>query len=283
MASFEITSHLSPATSYPEETHPTIQVCVPCAGAQYTAARQSEVGTTAVQQLGERDVLVVPVDQPHAIVWKRPAGVVSFQLAPAFVAHAVGVARLDLPDAFTTRDPFIRASAEQLRAEREPSPAFAEAIATIVAYRISLASTTGTPLRSPRDAPPLAPRQRVAIESYIDAHLDRPIALAELASLVGLSQWHFMRRFKASHGVAPHGFITRKRVERARRLLATSPLPITRVALAVGMSHSHFSRTFLHEVGVAPREFREAERGRTGPQVLHSDRTPRQAALRGRG
>jgi len=74
---------------------------------------------------------------------------------------------------------------------------------------------------------------------------------------MGLSMWHFLRRFSASHGLSPHAFITQRRLARAKELLAKTNLSIVEIALAVGMSHSHFSRTFLAQFGMAPREFRQ--------------------------
>src|SRR5262245_47697401 len=85
---FELYCHDSPPTIYPEEAHSTVQSCVPLEGASYTARRQSETGTTLVQRLGVRDILVVPAGQCHAIDWRRPAGVVSIQASEAFIEKA---------------------------------------------------------------------------------------------------------------------------------------------------------------------------------------------------
>jgi AraC family transcriptional regulator len=40
--------------------------------------------------------------------------------------------------------------------------------------------------------------------AYIHAYLDQDLSLAELASLVQLSPYHFARLFKQSTGLAPH-------------------------------------------------------------------------------
>jgi AraC family transcriptional regulator len=261
---FEVYCHHSGPTLHTEEMRGTLQICVPLEGARYSVVRHSETGRAITQHLGARDILVIPTGQPHAIDWRRPADIVSLQLTESFVAHALGVPRLPVRDTFTVRDPFISAAARQLRmalaADRHMSPAFAAAIATAITFRVASAAPSGPQVRSPESAPALRMHQLALVEQYVDEHLGEPVTLAALANLLGLSQWHFMRCFKSSHGLSAHEFVTQRRLARAQALLMRSELSITDVALEVGMSHSHFSRTFLRRCGVSPREYR---RGRS--------------------
>jgi AraC family transcriptional regulator len=243
-----------------------LQVCVPLEGALYRVVRSSETGRRLVQDLGSRDVLVVPAGQPHAVLWRRSADVVSLQLCRPFITQALGVEGLSLRDTFTVRDAFISAAALQLRAalraDGRVSPAFAEAMATAIAYRVAVAgSTSGGDIRTTDRAAALSTPQLARVVEFIDEHLDEPITLARLADLLGMSTWHFMRRFKASQGVSPYAFITERRLDRAQALLATSRLSISAIALEVGLSHSHFSRTFLAGVRLSPREYRRLRGG----------------------
>jgi AraC family transcriptional regulator len=52
------------------------------------------------------------------------------------------------------------------------------------------------------------------VEEYIHAHLDQNIALADLANVAKLSEFHFARLFKQTTGLPPHQFVT-QRVEPA--------------------------------------------------------------------
>jgi AraC family transcriptional regulator len=260
---FQLICHHSPPTVYAEEAHDTVQVCVPLEQARYSVICQSETGRAVVHDLGARDVLAIPAGQPHAVTWKRPADIVTLHLSEAFLAHALDVPRVTLRDAFTVRDPFISAAAVQvraaLRADGGVSPAFGEAIATAIAYRISVQGVEGR-IRAAEHVHALSTGQLARVERYIDQHLDQPIRLRDLAGLLGVSVWHFIRRFNASRGVTPHDFITERRLARARALLATSHLSVAAIALDVGMTHSHLSRTFLRRVGVSPREYRRQRR-----------------------
>jgi hypothetical protein len=57
---FEIVAHESEPAQYPEESHPTIQVCVPMFGARYWVTREAETGAALEQDFGARDILLVP-------------------------------------------------------------------------------------------------------------------------------------------------------------------------------------------------------------------------------
>ncbi len=55
---------------------------------------------------------------------------------------------------------------------------------------------------------------------FIASHHDEPISLAEMASAVSLSRFHFGRLFSLVHGQTPHAFLLNKRTAVARRHLA---------------------------------------------------------------
>ena len=94
---------------------------------------------------------------------------------------------------------------------------------------------------------------------YIEHHLDGPLTLSELAAFAGLSVFHFLRCFKQCAGMPPHAYVRRRRIERAKQLLARGEATIAEVAFRCGFSdQSSFARTFHRVAGVTPREFRRA-------------------------
>lgn len=95
----------------------------------------------------------------------------------------------------------------------------------------------------------------------MEENLDKSLALLEVAHAVGLSATHFARRFKRSTGSAPHQYLMRCRVERARRLLAETDNAIAQVALACGFAHQeHLTRVFRRLSGETPARFRRSAR-----------------------
>ena len=105
---------------------------------------------------------------------------------------------------------------------------------------------------------PLAARLEAA-RRLIDAHLDDPLTLDDLAREARLSKFHFLRVFKAAYHDTPLGYLRRRRLERARTLLTRTELPVTAVCLHVGFeSLGSFSSRFRREIGLSPSAYRRA-------------------------
>jgi AraC family transcriptional regulator len=97
------------------------------------------------------------------------------------------------------------------------------------------------------------------VADYVDAHLDREIAVVELAQLVGLSEAHFARAFKQSAGQSPHRFLTERRLERSKRQLADTTDSIAQIALDCGFAdQAHFARSFAQHYGSSPSALRKS-------------------------
>lgn len=108
----------------------------------------------------------------------------------------------------------------------------------------------------------LAPSLRRQMVDYIEAHLDQPITLGELALRCNLSEYHFARMFRASFGLPPHQYLLARRLHRACQLLRLGVMPLGEIALSCGFaSASHFSNRFRQAVGATPGEYRTAIRG----------------------
>jgi AraC-like DNA-binding protein len=94
---------------------------------------------------------------------------------------------------------------------------------------------------------------------FIQAHIDQPILLEQVAGAVALSPFHFHREFKRATGMTPHQYIVQVRMERAKALLSDSDLPLAEVAARVGFAdQSHFSSTFRRTTAMTPRSYRNA-------------------------
>lgn len=92
---------------------------------------------------------------------------------------------------------------------------------------------------------------------YINDNLSRKVTLAELAGVAHVSTYHFARSFKTKTGLSPHQYVIRRRVERAKTLLADSDLTIAEVAEAVGFANqSHLAFHVRRQLGVSPKTLR---------------------------
>lgn len=78
--------------------------------------------------------------------------------------------------------------------------------------------------------------RRVLIASdHIQSNYDRPLALHEIAAAAHLSTFHLVRLFQRVHGIAPHAYLTRKRLQVALRLLAGTRLGLDEIATRAGL------------------------------------------------
>jgi AraC-like DNA-binding protein len=93
---------------------------------------------------------------------------------------------------------------------------------------------------------------------YVRANLDKPLGVAELAEISGLSRAHFSRMFAASEGLPPAEFVLAERMRRAARLLAgPAGQPVKEIAGLCGFEDpNYFAKVFRRFSGTSPTEFR---------------------------
>ncbi len=94
---------------------------------------------------------------------------------------------------------------------------------------------------------------------YMASRLAENVSLSEVAGIAELSLAHFSFAFKTSVGIAPHTWLRRQRVDRAKALLLDPSLTLSAIALSVGFSaQSAFGAAFKQETGWTPAAWRRA-------------------------
>ena len=103
---------------------------------------------------------------------------------------------------------------------------------------------------------------------FLDEHYDKPLTLADLAYLTGMSTSTFQREFKRRTGESPRNWIIRRRMGAARELLRAGNTSVAAVAANVGYRNtSHFITTYRRAYGHTPlTEYRHF--GPTGSRSL---------------
>jgi AraC-like DNA-binding protein/catechol 2,3-dioxygenase-like lactoylglutathione lyase family enzyme len=103
---------------------------------------------------------------------------------------------------------------------------------------------------------------------HADRHYTEPLDLDALASIAGLSKFHFQRVFKETYGTSPAAHLSRRRIERAQDLLRATNLTVTEVCLAVGFqSLGSFSSRFRDIVGETPSAFQARFAAADAPHI----------------
>jgi len=106
---------------------------------------------------------------------------------------------------------------------------------------------------------PLSParRRRVEwIERWIEANLDEPIDLAELAKAAGIGARALAKTTHAARGVTPMDLVLSRRLEKARHLLSRDDADtVARAASDAGFTHlGRFAAAYLDAYGELPSE-----------------------------
>ncbi|MDE6920834.1 MAG: AraC family transcriptional regulator, partial [Lachnospiraceae bacterium] len=96
------------------------------------------------------------------------------------------------------------------------------------------------------------------ITTYISEHFAEKLTIEQLASLAGLSSYHFIRTFKKQTGFTPHEYILNTRMNTARYLLKNTALPVKDICFSTGFScESIFCTAFKRIEGMTPAQYRE--------------------------
>jgi AraC-like DNA-binding protein len=96
---------------------------------------------------------------------------------------------------------------------------------------------------------------------YIAASYNQRLFLEDAAQEAGLSPYYFNRMFTSFFGETPHEFMTRLRIDEAKRLLVVDNLSITGTCLEVGYeSLGTFSSRFRSLTTLSPGDFRREAR-----------------------
>jgi AraC family transcriptional regulator len=146
----------------------------------------------------------------------------------------------------------------ELQAETFGGSMLAETAATALCARLigSYRHNGGQAVNAPRW--PQGDRGRLKrVIDYIEASLDQTISNSDLAALAGMSEFHFIRMFQKTTGQSPYKYLSARRLQRARVLIATGQAPVDQIATACGFtSVAGFNRAFRRATGHTPRTFR---------------------------
>ncbi len=97
----------------------------------------------------------------------------------------------------------------------------------------------------------------VAAVELMQANIDEPLPLPELAAAIQVSVRQLERIFQRYHRIGPAQYYLNVRLQRARELLTISALPIMQITVACGFqSSSHFCKAYRTLFGMAPSEVR---------------------------
>jgi AraC-like DNA-binding protein len=95
---------------------------------------------------------------------------------------------------------------------------------------------------------------------FVEKNLSEPLSLSLVARHAGLSDSHFCRTFRKETGLTLTDYVTRRRIQWAKRELLKSEARISEIAFLIGyQSLSQFNRSFVKLTGRSPSQYRMEE------------------------
>jgi AraC family transcriptional regulator len=231
-----------------------------------TSMRRQIDGAWIREELRPGDVSLLTRAAESHWVWPADIDVVHVYLTPDELTatcrqmYEREVAEVELLDEVRADDPLIYRTAMLLASEAERGGTGSSLLVESLSCQLAVYILRGHArilFREPADTAGLTFVQERAVRDYIREHLRENISLNDLAAAVGLSRFHFARRFKQSTGQTPHAFVMAQRLARSRTLLRRTGIPLPDVAAQCGFSdQSHMNRVFAKHLGITPGQYR---------------------------
>jgi len=252
----------SGAVSYCHAEH---LIAVPLEGSVVAEPQSLTAGRGAVRRaVGHTSI--VPMGEPYLTHFDEEVEYLTVYLDPKLLARAASdtpeADRVRLVHACDASDPLIRQLALALMAEAESGGeadrSYVDSLTTaLVAHLIKRYTRAGG--RSHVASGGLPGNRLLRAVEFVNENLERNLTLPEIAASAGLSPFHFARAFKQTTGFTPHQYLIRRRVERAKMLLARRELPLAEVGYRAGFrNQSHFTMLFRRLTSMTPGDYRRA-------------------------
>ena len=216
-------------------------------------------------------VWITPPNQLVAVTCLGPMRVAMLALEREFCERelsSAGVEPREVVDRVAAYDERLRAIGNvfgaAIRVCWPPEPEYVARVARELAVHVS--TRYGRLAKHPR-AGGLSPERLARVTKLVEGCLSKPFHVDELAAEAHMSPFHFARMFKRSTGYSPHLYLTLKRMDRAKEMLAGTPIALAELAQQLGYStQAHFTGVFRSYTGTTPRAYRARFRKKTSAQ-----------------
>jgi AraC-like DNA-binding protein len=152
---------------------------------------------------------------------------------------------------------FVRVVLPPAEASKVLKGFYTDALHTVLLTQLAALRENDDPAQSCGVRP--LPKWRLRrVYEFVESNLESRISLQMLASAAGVSRMYFAAQFRAATGMRPHSYLTRRRIDHAKKLLAESNETIVDIAFGVGFqTQSHFTTVFKRIEGITPHRWRE--------------------------
>jgi AraC family transcriptional regulator len=219
---------------------------------------------TIIQRATPDEICITPQGWSGRMELSEPSRYLSIRLSPELLVRAVDehvrARHIEILQERGARDSALLNICAALEREAETGGEtgrlYSDALSVALAARL-LHLHSASPFLPAQYAGGLPKYALRRVIDYIEANLSRNLLLAELSALISMSPYHFARLFRDSTGLAPHQYLIRRRIERAKALLTDPARSLADIAREVGYeSQSNFTSAFRKITGSTPKVYR---------------------------
>jgi len=248
----------------PEHTYPQLTIFLPHT-AKPVKLEMRLAGSRITGEISEGVVTIAPPGLPRSTKLEGSGEVTAIFLDPLTIAEIARaqteIDSFEIPPQFAIRDSLIYQIGTALDTELLsdwPGPrVYAESLGNaLAAHILAKYSSKGSP-QLPGNR--LSKTQLRRSIDFIHENLQADVSLGEIAAAANMSMYHFAKSFRRAVGVAPHKYLVKLRMEKARDLLMSDDLSVEEIANRVGYADKgHFAAQFLKIVGTTPHRYRRS-------------------------
>jgi len=246
--------------------HEALQLLIPLDNANYEITWELEDNGTECKTLSVGDICIIPPFLGHAVRWVSCAHFVNIYIPLKYICEATDNIYDKDSDIFLEqigiRDQFIFHLGQSLKQmflmKKDGNIKYFDAVIILLSnylvnnYMISSEEVEKNNVDS--NSPCEKIRRSIM---YMSNNINKNLSVEEIASEVGISQYHFIRLFRKQVGMSPVRYHMLQRIEKSKELLLEQE-KIVDIAYNLGFSsQSHFSNAFLRSVGVTPLKFQQ--------------------------
>lgn len=234
-------------------------------GGHLTTEKISASGKIVRTKGAAGNLCITPAGQPISAFWDKPIDNMGISLDTNFVSRTAAENRFnskfEFAEIYKEKDSLIQHIGLALLAEAESeTPAgslYAESLIQTLTLHLLKNYSTAT-IKQETAHGGLSGYKLRRVTEFINANLETDLSLANLAAVADLSQFHFARAFRKSTGQTTQQYLTTRRIERAKLLLAENDLPLVEVSLQTGFKNqSHFTTLFRKYTKFTPKTWRD--------------------------
>jgi AraC family transcriptional regulator len=261
-AGYSIYSAEQDRSLWSQHSHDCTQIWIALSPANIRAEWQAGTGRIGTKEMNGDMVSVIPSGVEYTIHWNRRAPLLHINLNDQFLDSMLdnvsNKISTKLAPSLLVRDPFLVEMGKELYRELQFGPIdelFAKSVATLTATHLTRAYRCNPRVTVYRGG--LGPTRERKVREYIQANLDQPLSLDDLAQVALLSPSYFIAMFQQSTGMTPYKYFLQQRVEYAKELLTYSKLSLVDIAHKCGFpDQSQFTTTFRRHMGVTPGQYK---------------------------